>query len=133
MGVRIQRRVFCRALACLVLTSCAAFSPALCKDDEEAPEKVYELGPGMTPPKVIKQVSPRKSTAHGVRIVGTVTVVLVVSSKGIPKDVRVSKGLDKELDQSTVEAVEQWQFEPAKKDGKPVAVRVSLDIAFHDM
>jgi len=87
----------------------------------------------MTPPKVIKQVAPRKSTAHGVRIVGTVTVVLVVSAKGIPKDVHVSKGLDKELDQSTVEAVEQWQFEPAKKDGKPVAVRVSLDIAFHDM
>jgi periplasmic protein TonB len=127
--VRIQRRVFCRALACLILTDRFVFS----KDDEDPPEKVYELGPGMTPPKVIKQVPPRQSTAHGVRIVGTVTVVLVVSSKGIPKDVRVVKGLDKELDQSTVEAVEQWQFEPAKKDGKPVAVRVSLDIAFHDM
>jgi periplasmic protein TonB len=127
--VRIGRRVFGKAVACLVLANCAAFS----KDDEDPPEKVYELGPGMIPPKVIKQVPPRKSTAHGVRIVGTVTVVLVVSSKGIPKDVHVSKGLDKELDQSTVEAVEQWQFEPAKKDGKPVAVRVSLDIAFHDM
>jgi periplasmic protein TonB len=129
MGVKIQRRVFCRAMACLILANSAAFSD----DDEDASEKVYELGPGMTPPKVTKQVAPRKSTAHGVRIVGTVTVVLVVSSKGIPKDVRVVKGLDKELDQSTVEAVEQWQFEPARKDGKPVAVRVSLDIAFHDM
>jgi protein TonB len=121
--------VFCRALACLILTHCPAFS----EDDEDAPEKVYELGPGMTPPKVIKQVPPRQSTAHGVRIVGTVTVALVVSSKGIPKDVRVIKGLEKELDQSTVEAVEQWRFEPAKKDGKPIAVRVSLDVAFHDM
>jgi TonB family protein len=131
--VKIQRRVFGKAAACLVLTNYAAFSPAFGKDDEDAPEKVYELGPGMTPPKVIKQVPPRQSTAHGVRIVGTVTVVLVVSSKGIPKDVHIIKGLDKELDQSTVEAVEQWRFEPAKKDGKPVAVRVSLDIAFHDM
>jgi TonB family protein len=127
--VKIQRRVFGKAVACLVLTYYTAFG----NDDEDAPEKVYELGPGMTPPRVIKQVPPRKSTAHGVRIVGTVTVVLVVSSKGIPKDVHVAKGLDKELDQSTVEAVQQWQFEPAKKDGKPVAVRVSLDIAFHDM
>ncbi len=126
--MRIQRRVFWRALACLLLT-CTVFSG----EDEDPPEKVYDLDGGMTPPKVIKQVAPRKSTAHGVRIVGTVTVVLVVSSKGIPKDVHVSKGLDKELDQSTVEAVEQWLFDPAKKDGKPVAVRVSLDIAFHDM
>jgi len=119
MGVGMKRRVF------LVLTSCLAFA----KDDEE-PEKVYELSPDITPPKVIKQVTPR---SKGVRIVGTVTVVLVVASTGIPRDVRVTKGLDKDLDRNTVEAVEQWRFEPAKKDGKPIAVRVSLDIAFHDM
>lgn len=120
MSVRIKRRVF------LVLAS----SLALAKDDQDSSEKVYELGPGMTAPKVIKQVTPR---SQGVRIVGTVTVVLVVGSTGVPRDVRVSKGLDKDLDRSTVEAVEQWRFEPAKKDGKPIAVRVSLDIAFHDM
>jgi TonB family protein len=66
-------------------------------------------------------------------VVGSVTVALVVSSKGRPKEVRVVKGLDPDIDQSTVEAVEQWRFTAAQKDGKPVAVRISLDIAYHDM
>jgi len=131
--IRVQRRVFGQALACIVLAHSATGLDAQRKSDEAPPEKVYDLGPELTPPKVIKQVPPRQSTAHGVRIVGTVTVALIVSSQGIPKDVRVVKGLDKDLDQSTVEAVGQWRFEPARKDGKPVAVRVSLDIAFHDM
>ena len=43
------------------------------------------------------------------------------------------KGLDKDVDQSAVAAVEQWRFAPAQKDGKPVAVRITLEIAFHEM
>lgn len=64
---------------------------------------------------------------------GTVTIGLVVTSKGEPKNLRVIKGLDKDVDQSAVDAVEQWRFAPAKKDDKPVAVRISLEIAFHSM
>jgi protein TonB len=125
--------MFGQALACIVLARSISSLQAQSKGDDDPPEKVYDLGPDVAPPRVIKQVPPRQSTAHGVRIVGTVTVALIVSSKGVPKDVHVVKGLDKDLDQSTVEAVEQWRFAPAQKDGKPVAVRVSLDIAFHDM
>jgi len=29
-----------------------------------------------------------------------------------------------------MEAVRQWRFEPAMKDGKPVAVSVSIEVAF---
>jgi TonB family protein len=132
-----QRRVFAQAfaavLAYIVLAHSAAGFEAQNKGDDDPAEKVYDLGPDITPPRVIKQVPPRQSTRRGVRVVGSVTVALIVSSKGVPKGVQVVKGLDKEVDQSTVEAVEQWRFAPAQKDGKPVAVRVSLDIAFHDM
>jgi TonB family protein len=58
---------------------------------------------------------------------------LVVSSKGLPKDPHVVKGLDKDLDESAVEAVREWRFAPAQKDGKAIAVRVSLQIEFHSM
>ncbi len=119
-------------MSALVL-ACIVLAPSVCGFADDPPEAVYDLGPGLTPPRVTKQVAPRQSTGRGVRVVGTVTVALVVSSKGLPKDVRVVKGIDKEIDQCTVEAVEQWRFDPAQKDGKPVAVRVSLDIAFHDM
>lgn len=67
------------------------------------------------------------------RVVGSVTIALVVSSKGVPRDLRVVKGLDQDVDQSALEAVEQWRFAPAQKDGKPVAVRITLEITFHEM
>lgn len=132
-----QRRVFAQAfaavLAYIVLAHSAAGFEAQSNGDDDPAEKVYDLGPDVTPPRVIKQVPPRQSTGRGVRVVGSVTVALIVSSNGVPKGVRVVKGLDKEVDQSTVEAVEQWRFAPAQKDGKPVAVNVSLEIAFHHM
>jgi len=65
--------------------------------------------------------------------VGSVIIALVVSSKGLPKDPRVVKGIDKDLDESAVQAVTQWRFDPAQKDGKAVAVRVSVQIQFHEM
>jgi len=99
----------------------------------EADEKIYDLGPGVSPPRVTKQVSPNYKTARGVRLEGSVTVGLVVSSHGVPRDVRVIKGIDKDVDQSAVDAVRQWQFAPARKDDKPIAVRVSLEIDFHSM
>lgn len=99
----------------------------------DADEKVYDIGPDVSPPRVTKQVNPRYATAHGVRVVGSVTVGLIVSSEGIPRDVHVVKGLDKDVDQSAIEAVQQWRFAPARKDGKPVAVRVSLELDFHSM
>jgi outer membrane biosynthesis protein TonB len=29
-----------------------------------------------------------------------------------------------------IEAVRQWRFDPAKKDGKPVAVAVDVEVSF---
>ena len=81
-------------------------------------ETVYDMGPGVTPPRVIKQVNPHYSTDHGVRAVGSVIIALVVSSKGVPKEPHVVKGIDKDLDQSAVEAVKEWRFAPAQKNGK---------------
>ena len=103
------------------------------KKDDKQSEPVYDLGPGITPPRVTKQVAPKHSMGDGVRVTGSVVIVLVVSSEGLPKDVRVVKGIDKELDQSAIDAVEQWRFAPGEKDGKPVAVRLSLELDFHGM
>ncbi|MES1258316.1 MAG: energy transducer TonB [Acidobacteriota bacterium] len=95
-------------------------------------EPVYQMGPGVTPPRVIQQVQP-EHPAKGFRISGTVEIGLIVSSAGEPKDVRVVRSLEKDIDQSAVEAVQKWRFDPAKKDGKAVAVKVSVEIRFHDM
>ena len=100
---------------------------------QTADETVYDLGPGVTPPRIVKQVNPGYPDNRGVRVEGSVIIALVVSSKGVPKAPRVVKSLDKDLDQSAIDAVKQWRFTPAQKDGKAVAVRISLQIQFHSM
>jgi protein TonB len=112
----------------LAIASAALGTPA---DDEQ----IFDIGPGITPPRVTHQVTPvnKPDDDRGFRISGTVLVGLVVSSQGEPKDVHVVKSLDKDVDQSAVEAVKQWRFDPAKKSDKAVAVRITVEIRFHSM
>lgn len=132
-----ERRAWMRHSAWLVSLTALQLLPQFLsaqeKHSDETDEKVYDLSPDMTPPRVTKQVAPRYATAKGVRVEGAVTVALVVSSEGVPRDVRVLKGLDKDVDQSAVDAVREWRFAPARKNDKPIAVRVSLEIEFHSM
>lgn len=103
------------------------------RSDVDSDEKVYDLGPGITRPRVTKQVTPHYSESRGVKVEGSVTIELIVSSQGLPRNARVIKGIEREVDQSALDAVAQWRFDPARKDDKPVAVRIQLEIDFHSM
>ncbi len=101
---------------------------------KEDSEEVHDLGQGMTPPRVIHRVEPvRRDDSRGVRLNGSVVIGLIVTSKGLPRDAHIVQSLDKELDRSCIEAVQQWKFEPARKENKRVAVRVTVEIRFRDM
>ena len=66
------------------------------------------------------------------RIEGKVGLDIVVLADGRVGDVTVSESLDSVhgLDKNAVTAMKQWEFKPGTKDGKPVAVRVSVSITF---
>ena len=97
-------------------------------------EEVFRIGGDVAPPTLVHRVDPvRPNGANAGRADGTVVMALVVSSKGIPHDIQIRESLEKDLDQSAIDAVQQWRFEPAKKKDKPVAVRVTVEIRFHDM
>ncbi len=96
-------------------------------------EPVIDVGPGIVPPRVTHQVNPVYKDEEGFRVTGSVIVGLVVSSKGEPKEVHVVRSLEKAVDQSAIEAVQQWQFEAARKEGQPVAVRITVEIRFHSL
>jgi TonB family protein len=124
--MHIGRRQFGAILIALGLCAGAAA--------QDTEEPVVEMGAGITPPRVAHQVTPAAdSGATGFRVSGVVLIGLVVSSKGLPRDVHVVRSLDKDLDKSAVEAVQQWTFEPARKDDKPVAVRITIEIRFRDL
>ena len=66
------------------------------------------------------------------RIEGTVLLNCVVRANGTVGDVQVARSLDAAhgLDAQAIEAVKQWTFKPGTKSGKPVPVRVPVEISF---
>jgi TonB family protein len=102
---------------------------------QDAPEKtsepVYEVGNGVTAPKSVYTPNPEYSDkARKKKIIGTVVVAMIVTAEGEVRDVKVTKSVDESLDKQVVAAVRSWKFEPATKDGKPVAVHVRAEVNF---
>jgi TonB family protein len=96
-------------------------------------EPVYDLGDGITPPRLTRQVNPNYSSVRGVKVKGSVAIALIVSSQGLPKEPRVVKSLEPEVDRAAVEAVKQWRFAPAVKEGRAVAVKVTVELEFRGL
>jgi TonB family protein len=94
-------------------------------------EVVYRGGNGVTPPRAIKSPDPKyPKSAKGEGIEGTVVLWLIVNSQGSPEQIKVKKLVGHGFDQSAVDAVSRWKFNPATKDGKPVAVAINVEVNF---
>jgi protein TonB len=89
------------------------------------------IGGGVKPPSVLRQVDPEFSEeARKAKFSGNVQVYLWVDENGNPSHVRVVRGVGMGLDEKAVEAVRQYKFKPATKDGKPVKVDLYIDVNF---
>ena len=96
-------------------------------------QTIYTPGNDVTLPVVIRQVRAQYTQeAKDARIQGIVVLEVVVRANGDVGDVKVSKSLDPTygLDEQAVKAMKQWKFKPGTKDGKPVAVRVEVEMTF---
>jgi TonB family protein len=92
---------------------------------------VFHVGGGVSAPKVIFQPDPEYSEeARKAKFQGTCVLWLVVGPDGRPRDIRVARTLGLGLDEKALEAVKNWRFEPALKDGKPVAVQINVEVSF---
>ena len=118
-------------LSFLIAPVASALAQAGPADDEQ----VFDIGPGITPPRVTHQVQPlnKPDDTRGFRISGIVVIGPGRELQGEPEDVHVVKSLDKDIDQCAIDAVRQWLFDPARKGDQPVAVRITVEIRFHSM
>jgi TonB family protein len=92
---------------------------------------VFKVGGGISAPQAISTPDPEYTEqARNAKTQGTCVLWLIVDDQGHPRDIRVVRGLGFGLDAKAVEAVKQWRFEPAMKDGHPVNVQISVEVGF---
>jgi len=121
------------ALAALIAITAAAVNRFPMFATLHAQSVVYRPGDGITLPEVVKEVKPKYTReAMQAKIQGTVWLECVVNENGDVSDVQITRSLDTEygLDQAAIDAARQWKFKPGRKDGKPVAVRITLELTF---
>jgi TonB family protein len=95
------------------------------------PAPVPASSPGLVNPRPIYKVEPQYTEdAKNAKIQGSVTLSLEINEQGQPQDIKVTRSLDPGLDQQAMDAVSQWQFAPATKDGAPVPFTAFVEVNF---
>ena len=99
----------------------------------EGSRQVYLINPGVVePPKAIYDPDPEYTEqARNKRLEGTTVLSIVVNEQGFPEILEITRGLGEGLDIQALAAVANWRFKPAEKDGKPIAVQVTVEVTFH--
>jgi periplasmic protein TonB len=92
---------------------------------------VFKVGGGISAPKPLSTPDPEYTEeARNAKTQGTCILWMIVDEQGHPRDIRIVRGLGFGLDAKAIDAVKQWRFEPAQKDGHPVNVQISVEVGF---
>jgi len=103
---------------------------------------IYRAGGSVTPPKITHSVEPKLPKKDRRRLKsGTVLVQIIVETAGQVRNVHVIKSsaettptkdddVARVLDQSALDAVNQYRFELATLDGRSVPVLINVQVKF---
>jgi TonB family protein len=92
---------------------------------------LYRVGGGVSAPVPLKTVYPEFSDeARRAKYQGTCLISLIVDTEGKQRNIRVARKLGMGLDEKAIEAVSQFRFKPAMKDGVPVPVSLTIEVNF---
>ncbi len=61
---------------------------------------------------------------------GWIVFSLAVGQDGLPRDITLVRGISTEVDEAALDSLRKWRFTPAMKDGKRVAVKITVEIDF---
>ena len=92
---------------------------------------IFTVGGGVSAPRAIYDPEPQYTDeARKSKLQGVVMLAVIIGPDGRARDIRVSRSLGMGLDEKAIETVRTWKFEPARKDGQPVAVVVNIEVNF---
>jgi TonB family protein len=108
--------------------------PARTDAEQREIDAMYEgavrVGGRLPGPKLIKHVPPvYPSIAQSARIQGIVVLEIRIEADGRVSKARVMRSIPL-LDRAAIDAVMQWQFEPALMNGVPTACVAEVEVAF---
>lgn len=93
---------------------------------------LYTPGNGVSMPRAIYSPEPEFSEeARRSKYQGEVTLLAIIGADGLPRNLTVVRSLGMGLDEKALEAVRTWRFDPARKDGRAVAVQMNIIVNFH--
>ena len=91
----------------------------------------YRPGSGIEPPQLLREVkADYTEDARQRGLSGDVVLEIVVRRDGSVGDVRILQGLAGGLNDRAVQAVRQWRFAPARRQGAAVDVLVEVAVEF---
>jgi len=93
--------------------------PRTASSDVSAPGPLRKIDPKY-PPTLIKE-----------RVEGEVVLYAVIRRDGSIDSIQLVRGIDEKLDANAMEALSQWKFRPATKQGTPVELEAIVHIPFH--
>jgi TonB family protein len=78
--------------------------------------------------KVDPKYPPAAINAH---IDGEIVLYAIIRKDGSVDSIQVVRSLDPQLDMNSMQALAQWKFQPAMREGEPVALETVVHIPFH--
>ena len=83
---------------------------------------------GVTPPSHVRVTFPKGKERSGSPAI--IAFNVTVGADGIPADVQPVGQVNRKLAAEAIEFMNMWRFTPARKDGQPVAVSGTIEVAF---
>lgn len=98
---------------------------------EDAFSGYQSVRPGITPPKATRSPDPPyPELPADTDPRGVVVMLIGVDSRGHVGPVHVVRSSAQAFEKSAVETVKTWRFKPARKDGRPVPVQITVEMNF---
>lgn len=94
-------------------------SPGQASSDLSAPAPLRKIDPKY-PPTLIKE-----------HVEGEVVLYAVIRRDGSVDSIQLVRGIDEQLDANAMNALGQWKFRPASRQGEPVELEAIVHIPFH--